>query len=492
MRRTLLSLLGIAGTALACGRQPCETGEAELGPSVRLDVALHTCNATPIARISAPSSVEKNAQVMVDGSASSDDNGDPLGYRWELLPPEGSEAQLERSDGAMTTFQVDREGTYELVLRADDGELTSEPARHLVVASNRAPTANAGVDFGVAVGAIALLDGSSSSDPDADALSFEWTIVDRPAGSTAVIDAPNAARAGFIGDVRGVFVVSLRVGDGALFAEDMIRVGAGFGGNAPVASAGPDATIEAATPVILDGSGSSDPDGDPLTYEWRIVEQPGGGGQLRDATTARATFNPNTGGRFVIELWVSDGFFEDTDTVEITATLPPPGQVNVGHCSGGGNIIVFDGDEDEDLTDDDVELHDYIHPGRETLTGGMFTGRASDRTNDLLGDVVSISFRVDTRFWDIDLATAPDAVDPLTTRVYEDGQRYPFNDPGHPGLSIFGDGRGCNTLTGSFRIYELQTSTVTGSLELERLTATFSQHCGGGEAELRGCVHFER
>ncbi len=40
----------------------------------------------------------------------------------------------------------------------------------------------------------------------------------------------------------------------------------------PVAEAGPDLIVECASPALLDGSGSSDPDGDLLSYEWRENE----------------------------------------------------------------------------------------------------------------------------------------------------------------------------------------------------------------------------
>ena len=75
---------------------------------------------------------------------------------------------------------------------------------------------------------------------------------------------------------------------------------------------------------------------------------------------------------------------------------------------------------------------------------------------------------------------------PLTTQAYEGAERWPFEPPGRPGLSVYGNGRACNTLTGRFQIHTLQTSG--GSLV--SLLATFEQHCEGGSAMLRGCVHY--
>lgn len=44
---------------------------------------------------------------------------------------------------------------------------------------------------------------------------------------------------------------------------------------------------------------------------------------------------------------------------------------------------------------------------------------------------------------------------PLAVGVYEGAQRFPFNDPGHPGLDFTDTGAGFNTLDGRFQIYDL-------------------------------------
>jgi hypothetical protein len=63
----------------------------------------------------------------------------------------------------------------------------------------------------------------------------------------------------------------------------------------------------------------------------------------------------------------------------------------------------------------------------------------------------------------------------------------PFND-GAPGLSIVGDGRGCNTLTGQFDVHEISHAS-TG--ELLVFDATFEQHCEGFGPALFGRIRIE-
>jgi hypothetical protein len=72
---------------------------------------------------------------------------------------------------------------------------------------------------------------------------------------------------------------------------------------------------------------------------------------------------------------------------------------------------------------------------------------------------------------------------PLTAGTYTGAIRYPFNPPTVPGLSIFGNGRGCNELTGQFTV-NAATFGPQGYLEL--FDVTFEQHCEGAEPALRG------
>jgi hypothetical protein len=79
---------------------------------------------------------------------------------------------------------------------------------------NRAPIANAGSDQTVAVGATVQLDGSRSSDPDGDPLTFRWVFILRPAGSTATLSNPNIVNPTFVADLPGEYLVELTVDDG--------------------------------------------------------------------------------------------------------------------------------------------------------------------------------------------------------------------------------------------------------------------------------------
>lgn len=87
-------------------------------------------------------------------------------------------------------------------------------------------------------------------------------------------------------------------------------------------------------------------------------------------------------------------------------------------------------------------------------------------------------------FWSADFA-APFGVD-LTPGAYEGATRFPFNDPSEPGLSIFGDGRGCNTLTGRFDVLEATYDAISG--EVISFAVDFEQHCEGAPPALFGSI----
>lgn len=76
----------------------------------------------------------------------------------------------------------------------------------------------------------------------------------------------------------------------------------------------------------------------------------------------------------------------------------------------------------------------------------------------------------------------------LTAGRYDDAFRSPFQGPQHPGLSIGGKGRGCNTLKGSFTVQEIEYQPSSG---LSRFSVTFEQYCEGGAAALRGVINFQ-
>ncbi len=95
--------------------------------------------------------------------------------------------------------------------------------------------------------------------------------------------------------------------------------GSGSTNHAPTANAGADKSVVVTSHVSLDGSGSNDMDGQPITYNWQQMS--GIAVALSGNTTAKPSFvAPSSPGTLVFRLIVSDGSLAGTDDVSIAVT----------------------------------------------------------------------------------------------------------------------------------------------------------------------------
>jgi YD repeat-containing protein len=82
---------------------------------------------------------------------------------------------------------------------------------------------------------------------------------------------------------------------------------------------------------------------------------------------------------------------------------------------------------------------------------------------------------------------APPAGRPFSEGVFENAVRFPFNGPKEPGLNVAGRGRGCNRLTGRFRVLE---ATFDAAGEVIGVAIDFEQRCEGSAVALSGSLRF--
>ena len=241
------------------------------------------------ASFSAPRNLSSNAGFSANPSVTVDPGGN-INAVWEDSTPGNRDIFFSQSLDAGATFSTAQNlsndtglSSVPLILADGKGNLNvvwqdATPGTSQIFYSrftnkitNHPPVANAGADQTVQdtdpAGAPVQLDGSKSSDPDGDTLSYSWTDeASNPLGTTAVIQVTVPV---------GTHTFTLTVTDpGNLSSVATTHVTVTAPANhPPVANAGVSQTVGCAgtngTAVTLSGSASSDPDGDSLSYVWK-------------------------------------------------------------------------------------------------------------------------------------------------------------------------------------------------------------------------------
>ena len=211
--------------------------------------------------------------------------------------------------------------------------------------TNRTPTANAGADQTATAGSTVTLDGSGSSDPGGRTLSYQWQ---QTGGSpTVTVTGANSAIATFTAPNQATtltFQLTVNNGAGGTASDTTVVTVTSPVNQSPIADAGPDQTVTAGSTVNLNGSGSSDPDGDPLTFQW---QQTGGTPtvNLSNANTATASFTaPNQAATLTFELTVNDGHggtASDTVVITVTTTVVPKPLLYIAN-ENGSTVTAYD------------------------------------------------------------------------------------------------------------------------------------------------------
>lgn len=173
-------------------------------------------------------------------------------------------------------------------------------------------------------------DGGTYESPSATSgASWEWSSLGRGETVTPSIafevaaDKTPGTYEVYFGAKVGVCPLGSDSGPEPDYANDSVDVEVlpAMGNAAPTADAGTDGTVDEGATVTLDGTGSSDPDGDTLTYSWTQLGGPAV--TLTGEDTATPSFTApavSAATDLTFELTVDDGTATDTDTVRITVT----------------------------------------------------------------------------------------------------------------------------------------------------------------------------
>lgn len=313
-----------------------------------------TVNASPIAEAGRDIVVCTNETFELDGSKSYDPDGHITEYAWDF-------GDGNSGSGEIVSHSYSKPGVYMSTLRVKDNSNlncgTDQDEVHIIV--NEPPVAIAGEDILTCEAAIDF-DGSESYDRDGRILSYIWDFGDGASGSGA---SPTHLYA-----EEGTYKVTLKVTDNSgtkcNTATDELTLTINA---SPKADAGTEnITACPGENISLDGTKSSDSDGQIVSYSWDFGD---GSEKSSDASTSHSYDKP---GNYVAKLTVKDN--SDTecnvsyDEVYIHINETPVAEAGPDKVSCEGQNVTFSGSASYD-TEGDLKKYQWNFGDGNTAEG---------------------------------------------------------------------------------------------------------------------------
>jgi len=286
-------------------------------------------NEPPEANAGTDLTVDEGIVVTLDGSSSFDIDDGIASYLWTQIS--GQAVTLLDPTSSQPTFTTPDVGTegaslnFNLVVTDAGGLQDTDSCIVNISWENQPPTAVVAEEYIEAnQGTIVTLDGSNSTDPDDGIASYLWTQVDGdpvtlsdPTSNVTTFTAPESDQDGS----NLTFQLTVKDAGGLQSTANCLVYITPEINEPPIANAGEDQVVYKDDVVILDGSRSSDPDGEIPSYQWTQIS--GTTVTLAGPTSVLPTFiAPDVGPveeTLTFRLTLTDtGGLQETDTCSVT------------------------------------------------------------------------------------------------------------------------------------------------------------------------------
>ncbi len=344
---------------------------------------LVTVTALPPTAVSGgPYNVNEGSSVLLDGSSSTDPNSLPLSYAWDL----DNDGLFDDATGTTTTFSAAAldDGVFPVALLVNNGTLTDTDSSSVTV-NNVAPNVIlTSTNWTLQTGQATSFTGSFTDPGVLDTHQIVWDFGDGSGPTAGTLNENHTFAA------AGQYTVTLTItdDDGGV-GQDAGLVTVVQQILPPTAVSGGPYSVNEGSSVLLNGSGSSDPNSLPLSFTWDLDND----SLFDDATGVTTNFSAaaRDDGVYPVGLHISNGTYTDTNSTAVTVLNVAP-QVTLAATSWqilAGQSVTFTGDfTDPGALDTHQIVWDY------GAGGGTTAGSLQESVTYPITGAYTVSFTV--------------------------------------------------------------------------------------------------